>query len=32
MFETYLTLKRAELQALDGVDDAERCTRYAEVY
>jgi glutamine synthetase len=32
LLETYLTVKRAELEAVDGLDDDERCARYAEVY
>jgi len=30
--EVYLQFKRAELRVLDGLDDAEVCARYAEVY
>ena len=32
LFEVYLQFKRAELRVLDGLDDAEICARYAEVY
>jgi glutamine synthetase len=31
-FEVYLQFKRAELKAIEGLDDAEICARYAEVY
>jgi len=31
-FEVYLQFKRAELRVLDGLNDAEICARYAEVY
>jgi glutamine synthetase len=32
MLETYRGVKRAELAALEGLDDAARCSRYADVY
>jgi glutamine synthetase len=32
LLETYVAVKRAELASLEGVDDVERCARYAEVY
>ena len=31
-FEVYLRFKKAELKAIDGLDEAAICTRYAEVY
>jgi glutamine synthetase len=31
-FEVYLQFKRAELRVVKGLDDAEICTRYAEIY
>ena len=31
-FDVYLQFKRAELRVLDGLEDAEICARYAEVY
>jgi glutamine synthetase len=32
LLDTYLTVKRAELHAVDGLDDDECCARYANVY
>jgi glutamine synthetase len=32
LLETYLTVKRAEVELHAGLDDAERCRRYADVY
>ena len=31
-FDVYLRFKRAELQAIDGLTEAEICARYAEIY
>ncbi len=31
-FEVYLQFKRAELRVVEGLDDAEICARYAEIY
>jgi glutamine synthetase len=32
LLDTYLAVKRAELAALEGLDDAARCSRYVDVY
>jgi glutamine synthetase len=31
-FRAYLSFKRAELRAIEGLTEAETCARYAEIY